>query len=255
MLRVTNRHNDRQVTVRVNDRGPFVSARIIDLSQAAAEYLDMLSTGTAPVLVENADAPNYAGETRPAVAARTEAATSTPVRTEQIQDLPQGGAYTVPYETAPTAAPPATITGLPPAAAGAPAAVLPAPRTEPPGAAPQALPEPVLQPQAAPAAAGPVLPSRPVLSRTDLSPAEIKGSLPPTGADKSYRLQVGAYKIPRNAAETFDKLKNAGLNPAYERNGEFYRVVLAGLRPEELEAAAAKIGAAGFREALLREEE
>jgi rare lipoprotein A len=98
------------------------------------------------------------------------------------------------------------------------------------------------------------MPVQPVSPPADLSPAQIKGKLPPAGIDKSYRLQVGAYKIPRNAAETFDKLKNAGLNPAYERNGDFYRVVLAGLRPEEIEDAAVKIGAAGFREALIREE-
>jgi rare lipoprotein A len=52
MLRITNTQNNRQVTVRVNDRGPFVNTRIIDISRAAAEALDMLVTGTAPVVVE-----------------------------------------------------------------------------------------------------------------------------------------------------------------------------------------------------------
>jgi rare lipoprotein A len=55
MLRVTNKHNNKTVTVRINDRGPFVSARIIDLSRAAAQQLDMIKTGTAPVLVESVD--------------------------------------------------------------------------------------------------------------------------------------------------------------------------------------------------------
>jgi rare lipoprotein A len=54
-LRVTNTHNGKQVIVRVNDRGPFVAARIIDLSQSAAEQLDMVITGTAPVIVEQVD--------------------------------------------------------------------------------------------------------------------------------------------------------------------------------------------------------
>jgi rare lipoprotein A len=53
MLTVTNRHNNRSVTVRVNDRGPFVAARIIDVSRAAAEQLDMIVTGTAPVTIES----------------------------------------------------------------------------------------------------------------------------------------------------------------------------------------------------------
>ncbi|MDR0403505.1 MAG: septal ring lytic transglycosylase RlpA family protein [Treponema sp.] len=55
MLRVTNRHNNKTVTVRINDRGPFVSARIIDLSRAAAQQLDMIKTGTAPVFLESVD--------------------------------------------------------------------------------------------------------------------------------------------------------------------------------------------------------
>ncbi|MDR3247910.1 MAG: septal ring lytic transglycosylase RlpA family protein, partial [Treponema sp.] len=53
LLTVTNLNNGRKVNVRVNDRGPFVSSRIIDLSQAAAVMLDMVSAGTAPVLVES----------------------------------------------------------------------------------------------------------------------------------------------------------------------------------------------------------
>lgn len=48
---VTNLSNNRQVIVRVNDRGPFVGNRIIDLSYAAASKLDMVGPGTAPVLV------------------------------------------------------------------------------------------------------------------------------------------------------------------------------------------------------------
>jgi len=53
MLVVINQHNNRSVIVRVNDRGPFVSARIIDISRAAAEQLDMIVTGTAPVIVQS----------------------------------------------------------------------------------------------------------------------------------------------------------------------------------------------------------
>lgn len=51
-VRVTNLSNDRSVIVRVNDRGPFVHNRIIDLSYAAALKLDMVKTGTSLVEVE-----------------------------------------------------------------------------------------------------------------------------------------------------------------------------------------------------------
>ena len=52
IVRVTNLNNDRQVEVRVIDRGPFVKDRVLDVARAAAIALDMLGTGTAPVRIE-----------------------------------------------------------------------------------------------------------------------------------------------------------------------------------------------------------
>ena len=52
LLQVTNPSNGRMIVVRVNDRGPFVRGRIVDLSWAAAKVLDILSTGVANVIVE-----------------------------------------------------------------------------------------------------------------------------------------------------------------------------------------------------------
>ena len=52
-VRVTNLQNGRSVVVRVNDRGPFVGNRIIDLSYTAASKLDMLRNGTAMVEVRS----------------------------------------------------------------------------------------------------------------------------------------------------------------------------------------------------------
>ncbi len=51
-VRVTNARNGRSVVVTINDRGPFVRGRIIDLSQAAAGKIGMLSAGVAPVRLE-----------------------------------------------------------------------------------------------------------------------------------------------------------------------------------------------------------
>ncbi|HTB90727.1 MAG TPA: septal ring lytic transglycosylase RlpA family protein [Steroidobacteraceae bacterium] len=52
-VRVTNLQNGRSIVVRVNDRGPFVGNRIIDLSYTAASKLDMLRNGTAMVEVRS----------------------------------------------------------------------------------------------------------------------------------------------------------------------------------------------------------
>jgi rare lipoprotein A len=48
-LRVVNMENGRSVEVRVNDRGPFVKGRVVDVSLAAAKQLDMLKKGLARV--------------------------------------------------------------------------------------------------------------------------------------------------------------------------------------------------------------
>jgi rare lipoprotein A len=52
MLRVTNIANGRSVTVRVNDRGPFVRSRLLDMSLAAARDIGMVRTGKAMVRLE-----------------------------------------------------------------------------------------------------------------------------------------------------------------------------------------------------------
>lgn len=49
LVAVTNLRNGRQTVVRINDRGPFKPGRVIDVSEAAAEILDMQSRGLAPV--------------------------------------------------------------------------------------------------------------------------------------------------------------------------------------------------------------
>ena len=51
-VQVTNLSNDRSVVVRINDRGPHIRGRLIDLSRQAAEQLGMLRSGIARVRVQ-----------------------------------------------------------------------------------------------------------------------------------------------------------------------------------------------------------
>jgi rare lipoprotein A len=194
MLRITNTQNNRQVTVRVNDRGPFVNTRIIDVSRAAAEALDILATGTAPVVVE------LVGE-------------------------------------ASIAAPPAA----PPMPADPWIAPIPVPAYQQPPAAPPPMAE-TAPPAAAPAAT------------VDPNAAVVRPGIPPMGTGKRYSVQVGAYKVTRNAVDTFDRIKNAGLEPSYERHDDYYRVALKGVRAEDIQSLAGRLGSIGFREILIREE-
>ena len=52
VAKVTNLENGRSVTVEINDRGPFIDDRIIDLSYGSAGSIDMVETGLAPVEIE-----------------------------------------------------------------------------------------------------------------------------------------------------------------------------------------------------------
>ncbi len=52
VVRVTNLDNGKQVTVRINDRGPYARGRVIDLSRAAASEVDMIGPGVARVRIE-----------------------------------------------------------------------------------------------------------------------------------------------------------------------------------------------------------
>ncbi len=65
--RVTNVKNDRSVIVRINDRGPFVGDRIIDLSYAAAVKLDMINDGVTEVEVRTIMPHDSTEENRPDV--------------------------------------------------------------------------------------------------------------------------------------------------------------------------------------------
>lgn len=50
-VKVTNLSNNKSVTVRINDRGPFVAGRIIDLSKSAAKKIDMVGAGVVKVKI------------------------------------------------------------------------------------------------------------------------------------------------------------------------------------------------------------
>lgn len=51
-VKVTNNTNGKSVVVRINDRGPYVGSRVIDLSKRAASVIDMIGPGTAKVTIE-----------------------------------------------------------------------------------------------------------------------------------------------------------------------------------------------------------
>ncbi|MCW8155268.1 septal ring lytic transglycosylase RlpA family protein [Stutzerimonas stutzeri] len=106
-VKVTNLDNGRTVTLRVNDRGPFYSDRIIDLSFAAAKKLGFAESGTARVKVEGIDPEQWwaqQGRPVPSMMAQPQMAAAKPARSiaqpiEQYTPPPQQhAAATVPLE-------------------------------------------------------------------------------------------------------------------------------------------------------------
>jgi len=213
VLRVTNQHNNKSVTVRVNDRGPFVAARIIDISRAAAVQLDMITTGTAPVKVESLSELIFS--VKPAQTAKP-SQTVSPSQTTQV-----------PVTTQVTQAP---VT--------------------------QSVTQQVTQPQVSQVTQAPVTQTvQPQVTQSiTVEQADSRTLSAEAYAEKTYRVQVGAFKEIRYAEETYKRLKNAGFNPEYEKYGDFYRVVLSGLKQDDLAFVSERLSRAGFREVVLREE-
>ena len=125
--RVTNLANGRHVVVRVNDRGPFVANRIIDLSYSAAARLDMIRYGTAFVQVE---------VLTPAAPSLT---ASMPVTTLAAQAASVGVSSVPPVSLAPASRPPVTAPAVATNAASDSRAVAAAPAAP---AGPDAMPAP-----------------------------------------------------------------------------------------------------------------
>ncbi len=93
-VRVTNLQNGRSVVVRVNDRGPFVGNRIIDLSYTAAAKLDMLRNGTAMVEVRSID-PSAPVAAAPPATAPTDSGAANPSFVRPVLFI-QAGAFADP---------------------------------------------------------------------------------------------------------------------------------------------------------------
>ena len=69
VARVKNRQSGRETTVKVEDRGPYVPGRILDVAPRAADTLDMRRQGVAPVVVEPVAVPQPDGSVRPGASA------------------------------------------------------------------------------------------------------------------------------------------------------------------------------------------
>jgi hypothetical protein len=99
--------------------------------------------------------------------------------------------------------------------------------------------------------AGTALP-RPVPPSVPLG-VKVRPRMPDPRSGLVYRVQVGAYLKAGNAESSFNRLRAAGFSPAYERKGNYHRVIISGVRAADMRDVVRRLGSAGFSEVWLRE--
>jgi len=85
-------------------------------------------------------------------------------------------------------------------------------------------------------------------------PVKIIGNIPAAGSDKTYQIQVGAYKIEKNAQDAILQLRNIDLQPAAEKFRDFTRVLVKEIPAAQVRSYLASIAKAGFMEVIIRED-
>ena len=235
-LEVTNLENGKKVVVRVNDRGPFVANREIDLSKAAAESLGMISRGVTRVSIKKVDSLDHAAlvatndvySNEPAGNAQTEAPGVSNTQPEVVPTQEEE-ASDVPAKTSDTEAAPASETAQ------------------------------LDTPQAQTASEGSQAKNTDTKKDTEKpAPAEKAQAPAPVYAQGSsgvlWRIQLGAFVREENALRLVVQLRKAGFDPAYERTEKTVRVVLPGIKPDDLEKVKEALAAHSFRDYVIRQE-
>jgi rare lipoprotein A len=222
MVEVTNLDNGKKLVVRVNDRGPFVGGRIIDLSRAAARELGYDQTGTAHVRVRYVGPAPLAGpDAGVRMASTSSFAPRYPISRDHLPSSSPSYAYQ------PAAAPLARR-----------------------GADDDVVLTSYKAPAPVTATSLGVLPDlRPAAARSSsvtTTPAAHLAAAPA----QTFRIQAGAFSDQDNARRAAAQLSGAAVEP-FEKNGvTLYRVYVPG-PADEVEAYAVrdKVAAAGFADA------
>lgn len=223
MVEVTNLDNGRKLVVRVNDRGPFVGGRVIDLSHAAARELGYDRAGTAHVRVRYVGPAPLAG---PGAGVRYARAAPPPV-------VPSAASLRRPADEDIFAD-----------------AAQDAPAPKPLVKSPEAVSVPTL---------APLPPARPATSAPEPAVAAFHGDgfhdagFHDAGPAAAFRIQAGAFGDRDNARKAVAQLAGAGtatIEP-FERGGQtLYRVTLPGPADEaEAYALRDKVAGIGFADA------
>ena len=216
VVRVTNLDNGRQLSVRVNDRGPFHSSRIIDLSRRAAQLLGFYEVGTARVRVEI--------DATESLNLKNLALKEHPPEMPKVTAAPREAISTVALAPMPGMAPVTAMSNevLPPAK------IQPG-KIEPAKAAPADAKQAKTPPAKATAKAAPskALPGKPAPKQPDNSPPTRIARADPGREIPGFYIQAGAFADPGNASRLEEQLRSLGnvvIVPVTVNDAAVYRV-------------------------------
>ena len=240
VVEVTNLQNGRELELRVNDRGPFVGDRLIDVSRRAAQLLGFEGGGTARVrvrILKDESIQVAAAAMHGQVGPVTAVAAATPVVQTRVAAAPRpaplqvAAAYPAPVQQVMVSQPAPVIQMPPPVAqmAPPPAAVLAPP--QPAMAAPAPIEQATLSPPPPQMVAAAAPPSRHYWpSLITSAHAETMPVLrPPTASRNAARIfvQAGAFAVPENAQRVRARIAafgSAEVIPAMRNGTPLYRV-------------------------------
>ncbi len=271
-VEVTNLRNGRSILVLVDDRGPFVDSRVMDLSYGAAKALGMTGSGTAPVRIvalapgvlqsnnpsDNGAPPAPAGAQAGPGAAETFAPMPLTPPAQAVELAGPGSQPDDGQSLQVTKLRPLQPQGspIPPGSASAASAATPAPAaSDALGAliasatagdsAPSAPPAAQLSPQGSSGSLSPFAAPRSAAASSaqgEALPATEQAQAPmPAGAPQSY-VQTGAFTIEDNARQEARRLERAGLGPVevipgYVHGRTWYKVQIGPLPPNAQDRA------------------
>jgi rare lipoprotein A len=205
VVEVTNLQNGRQLQLRVNDRGPFVGDRVLDVSRRAAQLLGFADRGTAPVRVTILKRQSI----------------------EVAEAAMRNGGGTLVAEAAPPAAVAAAASTPPQPAAASPP---PTPPQQVAAAPPQQeVQESPLAALVPPANAAPAPEPAPAAPPPATASPLVLAAYRPGEASEHYFIQAGAFAVENNAERVRSKIANLGsveVTPASVNGAELYRVRL-----------------------------
>ncbi len=225
LLEVTNLENGKKVVVRVNDRGPFVANRELDLSKAAAESLGMMRNGIARVSIKKLGSLEDAAS----IAAQQKKNHNTYTTQKMFNETEKQRYVESQFNQQKPVLSEKPLTNNRDAN---PAAYASEPnRSYQPEEKAYRSPRPAYNPE-------------PVYT-----PANTESS-----SGVLWRIQLGAFVREENALRLVVALRKIGLEPAYERANSTIRVVLPGIRPTDLEYVKKVLKNGGFTDYIIRQE-